>query len=53
MATKQLNVAKVKGTTSSGMQFEMSGNVAGMPAESKGNPPYARHNFNDWKNPKG
>lgn len=30
MATKQLNVAKVKGTTSSGMQFEMSGNVAGV-----------------------
>ena len=30
MATKQLNVVKVKGTTSSGMQFEMSGNVAGI-----------------------
>lgn len=30
MATKKLNVAKVKGTTSSGMQFEMSGNVAGV-----------------------
>lgn len=30
MAAKQLNVAKVKGTTSSGMQFEMSGNVAGV-----------------------
>lgn len=30
MATKQLNVAKVKGTTSSGMQFEIAGNIAGV-----------------------
>ena len=30
MAVKKLNVAKVKGTTSSGLQFEMSGNVAGV-----------------------
>lgn len=30
MAAKKLNVAKVKGTTTSGMSFEIEGNVAGV-----------------------
>jgi hypothetical protein len=30
VAIKKLNVAKVKGTTSTGMSFEIAGNVAGV-----------------------